>query len=313
MLSLLPEQYSTRIKDYKSEGLFYIKGRYEYSLQSKSKFTANFGIEKAMINYVPGNESIEELNVKGRIHLDAKNTELDIEKLNFKLGQDQVQAEFYIKDFAHPEVNLNAEANLHLENIIRFYPIDTLEKLSGEVKLKLVFNGLWEKLRENATGKDIQLQTKTEIKDLELQFKNDPNISKLPACTLFVMDGEVELKNCKILRGTSDLLLNGKVPRLFEYLNDRSKNLIIYGDLNSSHLKLEDFMMKYYSSTSKNQAIIPSNMVFKLDAKIGAFEYGNFKATQISGDIEIKNQKAIASDVKLKVMEGEAEIDAYFD
>lgn len=313
LLSLLPKEYKSKLQDYKSDGNFYIKGKFLYNSKSKYKLSADFGIENGIVNYLPGSTKMQNLVVKGNLLLSPEHTEIDIEKLRLNLGNDALSAQFYIKNFDQPEISLNADADLHLENFIHFYPIDTLSQLSGEVKLHLVFDGLWNNLKQNAFGKEVDLRGRAEVKNLELQFKGDEKISKLPACTLMVVDGQAELINCKLIRGSSDLLISGQVPGLFNYLNDKNNPLIIYGDVSSENLQMEDLLMKYYSSEDKNAPLIPSNVVFRLDARIKQFAYAKFKAQNISGNFEIKNQKAIASDVKLSVMEGEAEINAFFD
>ncbi|MBL7902117.1 MAG: hypothetical protein JNK73_08995 [Bacteroidia bacterium] len=313
LLSLLPNEFKGKIRDYKSDGNFYIKGKYSYDRTSKYRLSADFGIENGDVEYQPSSTKVQGLFVKGNLLLSPDQSELDVEKMRFQLGGDALAAEFYVKNFEHPEISLNADADLHLENLIRFYPIDTISRLSGELKLNLVFTGLWDHFKQNAFGKEVQLRSRAEVKNLELQFKGDEKTSKLPACTLMVLDGQAELINCQLIRGSSDLLISGQVPGLFDYLNDKTKPLIIYGDVSSENLQLEDLLMKYYSSEEKNAPLIPSNVLFRLDARIQNFAYAKFKAQNISGNFEIKNQKAIASDVKLKVMEGEAEINAYFD
>src|SRR5690606_38457398 len=59
--------------------------------------------------------------------------------------------------------------------------------------------------------------------------------------------------------------------------------------------------------------LIPANMRFNLDANISKFSFGKFEATGITGDIEIKDQKAIVNEVKLHSMGGEAKINAFID
>ena len=77
---------------------------------------------------------------------------------------------------------------------------------------------------------------------------------------------------------------------------------------------MEDFMSESKKSPESNdKPLIPSNVNFKLNAAIGKFSFGKFNATAITGEIEIKNQKAIVSDMKLQTMQGEAEINAFAD
>ena len=72
-------------------------------------------------------------------------------------------------------------------------------------------------------------------------------------------------------------------------------------------------MMKYKASEDRSTPLIPNNIQFKLNAAILNFSYAKFEAQSITGEIEIKNQKAIISDMRLQTMQGEAEIDAFAD
>jgi hypothetical protein len=59
--------------------------------------------------------------------------------------------------------------------------------------------------------------------------------------------------------------------------------------------------------------LIPANIRFHLNAIINKFTYSNFEANGMNGELEIKNQKAIVSDMHLYAMGGEATIDAFAD
>jgi hypothetical protein len=59
--------------------------------------------------------------------------------------------------------------------------------------------------------------------------------------------------------------------------------------------------------------LIPNGVNFSLDASIAKFTFGKFEASDLSGDIEIKNQKALANEVRLNTMEGAALVNAFLD
>ena len=67
------------------------------------------------------------------------------------------------------------------------------------------------------------------------------------------------------------------------------------------------------NSEGNNNPIIPDNVEFKLNAAILKFTFAGFEAQNITGEIEIKNQKAIINEMKLETMEGDATIDAFAD
>ena len=72
-------------------------------------------------------------------------------------------------------------------------------------------------------------------------------------------------------------------------------------------------MPKQISSEKQNSAIIPKNINFTLKTEINKLSYSKFLANTISGQIEIKNQKAMISDMILKTMEGDAQIEILAD
>jgi hypothetical protein len=107
--------------------------------------------------------------------------------------------------------------------------------------------------------------------------------------------------------------LNGKLPGFFKYILDSNSPLIIEGRLFSNYLRLEDLLPKQISSEKQNSAIIPKNINFTLKTEINKLSYSKFLANTISGQVEIKNQKAMISDMVLKTMDGAAQIEILAD
>ncbi|HQQ93035.1 MAG TPA: AsmA-like C-terminal region-containing protein [Bacteroidia bacterium] len=313
VISLMPGEVKGRINDYGSEGEFFIHGDYEYKAKGGYHLKTNFGVKQGVIVYKPNATRADHINLKGSLDMSPRNTSLELNGLKMRLGEDNISGNLLVRNFDEPQIKLETDANLMLENLLRFYPIDTIVQLSGRVRLKAACEGSLKELKSNVLGNTVVLNLEVALQDLKLQFKGDERLSSVENCSVYALDGEVMVRNCKLIRGKSDVTVNGRIPGLFAYISDRTKPLRIEGQLHSDNLYLEDFMTAYISSSDKQAPLIPGNIYFKLDASIGHFSYSKFRADEISGDIEIKNQKAIASDVKLKVMEGEAELNAYFD
>ena len=313
LISLMPREVKSRMNDYKSDGNFYVSGQYTYKKSGDYSLKTDFGIKKGEITYIPNNAKADKVSLLGKLILEPDYSKLELKDLQLKLGNDAIEGNLQLIDFKHPYLKFDAQASVLLEKFMNFYPMDTVRQMSGMLDLKSSFEGLVEDLKANAFSNAVRLTLEANIKELKIQFKNDDKLYAVETCSIIAINREVEVRNCKLIRGSSDVTVSGKIPGLFNYLNDRSQPLIIEGTLRSDNFRLEDFMLKYNSSPDKNAPIIPPNMFFQLDANMNHFSYANFKAEHVRGDFEIKNQKAIASDVKLDVMEGEAEINAYFD
>lgn len=311
LLSLLPRQYSRQLEDYEGKGKANLTGEYRYEADKSYSLKSRFGIRNGSIRYKPGDMQAKQVQAEGQFELGPATSFLALQSVRLQLGGGFIEGQFQLRDFK--DLQIQGKADVALENLFRFYPVDTLSLAKGQLAVDLDYNGTLDDLRRFSFKKEMDLELLAKAKDLEIQFKGDEKISRLPSCTLRLKGGEAELRDCRILRGKSDLLINGRAPGLFEYLRDRQNTLVLQGELFSENLYLEDLMVKYYSSGDKSAAIIPSNVHFKLDAGIRNFSYASFRASEISGNIEVRNRKAITSDLRMKVMEGEAEIEAFFD
>ena len=314
VLSLLPEKFKEHINDYESSGNFYAGGTIRYLNKNTYSLVSDFGIKKGEITYKPHSAKATNVNVQGYLNYSNISSVLNLKNVHLNLNSDEIKGNCLINNFSDPYLQLKANATVKLENLLSFWPIDTLSKLKGNLKIDTEIEGLLSSLKEQTFSEKVKLNLEANVSELEAQFKNDEKIYAVENCFITAKAREVEVRDLKLKRGSSDIVLNGKIPGLFNYIVDRSSPLTITGSLYSNYIKMEDFMSEGKKSTESNdKPLIPSNVNFKLNAAIGKFSFGKFDATGITGEVEIKNQKAIVSDMKLQTMQGEAEINAFAD
>jgi hypothetical protein len=313
LLSLLPAKYSDLVNDYESEGKLYLNGQYDFHSEKNYRLDCDFGISNAVINYRPQSTTANDVNVDGKLHITAKESSLRLDNISLKLKDDKINGNCSIKNFSDPLINLQAQASMHLENLQSFWPIDTLKTLSGELQLLTTIEGRLADLKANAFANNVSLQLQTEVKNLSLGFKGDDKLYEVPHCNLRANNTEVSVQDLQLRRGKSDMNVSGTIPGLFAYLSDRQSALVIKGTLRSNEIHIEDFMSNTNSSGTSDSPLIPNGVNFSLDASIAKFTFGKFEASDLSGDIEIKNQKALANEVRLNTMEGAALVNAFLD
>ncbi|MEO6303257.1 MAG: AsmA-like C-terminal region-containing protein, partial [Bacteroidia bacterium] len=313
VLSLLPDDQKQKANDYKSDGNFYTKGNFKYSGKNDFKIASEFGIKNGEVTYKPNSTTATNINIDGKLIYSNTQSKLDLTNVYMKLNNDELKGSFSVTDFSNPFLHFIVDATANLENLQNFWPIDTLSKLKGTLNINSEVEGLLSDLKDQTFSTKVKLNLDATVTNLEAQFKGDETIFAIENCSVTAKEREVEVKDLKLKRGSSDITLNGKLPGIFNYLSDKTAPLIITGNLFSNYIKLEDFMLKYKSSEDKTAPLIPNNIQFKLNAAIAKFAYSKFEAQSITGEIEIKNRKAIVSDMKLSTMQGEAEIDAYAD
>ncbi|MDI1354031.1 MAG: AsmA-like C-terminal region-containing protein [bacterium] len=314
LISLLPQKYRSKINDYESSGSIYARGSFEYTANGSYSLQTNFGIKQATITYKPLATSAEHVNIEGHIDVTDQASSLNLRKIYLKLKDDEIKGSCFIDNFSDPYLNVVAEVKLDLENLQNFWPIDTLSKLSGKLNVKAEIDGLLREIEDKSLSAKVNLTLSASIVSLQAQFKKDDRLIAIERGQLQVKNRDIEVKDLELLRGSSDLTLNGKVSGIFNYMTDKTAALWLDGTLKSSYIKMEDFMMKSGSETQTNDSpIIPANVYFNLDAGISKFTLGKFEAGALSGHIEIKSQKLIATDVKLETMDGKALINAFAD
>jgi len=315
VLSLLPEKFKENMSDYESSGNFYAGGTVRYLNKTNYSVVSDFGIKNGDITYKPNTAKASNVNLEGNLNYSATSSVLNLKNVHLNLKEDEIEGNCLINNFSDPYLRVKTKASVKLENLLSFWPIDTLSSLKGHLKINADAEGLVSALKDQTFSEKVKLSLEATVSELEAQFKGDDKMYAVENCIINAKDREVEVKNLKLKRGSSDLTVNGKIPGVFNYIIDRTAPLVINGSLYSKYLKMEDFMSAGNSSSSQsnNKPMIPSNVSFKFNAAIVKFSFRKFEAQSITGEIEIRNQKAIVSDMKLQAMEGDAEIDAFAD
>ncbi len=313
VLSLLPESEKERIRDYKSEGNFYVNGKMNY----KKDWSVNvdFGVSNTTVVYQPKDAKLSNLNAKGRFVSTKKETLLELKNVSGDLMSDHFYGEMILSNFNDAFLDMKVGGTLDLENFTKFWPIDTLSKLKGKIEFNGFVKSKVEELKKNVLSEGASLELKASLKNLVIQFKEQKDSTNIYSCELIAIDRSLEVNNLAIKKGKSDMVINGKVEGAFNYIMDGKNPLKIYGNLKSERIVVEDFIYDdpNASASKKSQVDVPDNINFILDASIEALSFGKFSATKLDGNIELKNKKILAESVNMLTMDGNAVIDALFD
>jgi hypothetical protein len=312
VLSLLPEKYAERINDYKSEGQFFSKGTFKYKAGKKADVFAEFGINDATVTYSQKNIAMKHLNIQGKLSVNDKDDYLNLQNISAELGSNTISGFCLITNLSDPYLNLNASVNAKLEDVNNFWPIDTLEYVSGSVQLNAAIKGSLNEMRQSAFSPNVSAEGSATLKDIKTKFKGKENELNITNGNFALNNRNVAVNDFKMLIGNSDIELNGQLPGFLNYLFDPKQTLFITAGLKSNKLTLEDLL--YGGERSASEAVnIPSNLNFHLNAEIAAFSFGKFEAQSLMGEIAVTDQKVMASNVSLNTMDGHATLNGIAD
>lgn len=312
VLSLLPEKYSERINDYKSEGNFFSKGSLHYKAGQKPDINAEFGINDATVTYVQKNVSLKHLNVQGKLSMNDKDDFLNLQNISAELGSNTISGFCLITNLTDPYLNLNAAVNANLEDVNNFWPIDTLQYVSGSIQLNAAIKGQLKEMRQSAFSPNVSAEGSATLKDIKTKFKGKENEINISGGSFTLNNRNVTVNDLKMIVGNSDIELNGQLPGFLNYLFDPKQPLVIKAGLKSNKIVLEDLL--YGGEKTANEPVnIPDNLNFNLNADITNFTFAKFEAQSLTGDITVFEQKVIASNISLNTMDGRATLNGIAD
>lgn len=310
VLSLLPEKHTEHVKDYSSDGNFFSKGHIKYTNGSPLAVKADFGIKNATVTYKPNNKQLEKLNLDGVLNYNSKSSVLKLKNITAVLGGSAFSGECVINDFSNPYLALSAHINTSLEELNAFWPMDTLEHVSGNIKLNADIEGLISEFRQSAFSPNIKSKGSAEFTQLKAKFKGKQNEINIPEGLLSLDNRDITVSNFNLITGQSDIRLDGKCPEFLNYLFDSKKPLVINAALQSKSIALEDILFGGNTNSETQKVNIPENLVFNLKCDIKKLSFEKFGAEELLGEIDIKNQKVAVKDLSLNTMDGKARLNA---
>lgn len=313
LLSLLPEKYASRMDDYKSEGDFFSKGSINYKAGQKTIVSAEFGINNATVTYKQQNVKLSKVNIQGKLNINEKEDYLNLQNISAELGSNTLNGYCLITNLSDPYLNLGGAVNANLADVNNFWPIDTLQYVSGSVQLNATIKGNLNEMKRSAFSQSISAEGSATLKEIKTKFKSKENEINISEGNFILSNRSVAVNNFKMLIGNSDVELNGQLPGFMNYLLDAQQPLVINADLKCNKLILEDVLYGGQNSSGSEKVNVPSNLSFDLNASIADFTFSKFEAQSVSGKIGIHNQKVVAENISLITMDGNAQLNAIAD
>jgi hypothetical protein len=312
-LSLLPEKFQSKITDYSSDGVFYANGEAHYKAGIPLKVNAEFGIKNANILYKPKKTTLSNVNLIGNLVINEHHSELKLQHISANLNSNSFSGNVELTNFENPYIKLNVAAKTKLEELILFYPIDTLESVSGNIDVTANIEGLISELQNNSYSPTIKANGEATITNIKAKFKQSENELNINEGKVNLNERHLNIFGLKLIKGNSDVMLIGEMPNFLGYLFDTKTPLSIIANISSNNIQLEDFIFASKGNESSKSISIPDNFDFNINVNINKFSFGKFMADNIKGVVLLKNQKIALKDVTLNATDGTIKLNAFAD
>lgn len=312
-LSLLPEKFQNQIADYKSDGEFYAKGECHYHYSKPISIISEFGIKQATITYKPQNTTLSNVNLQGSLNFSNKRSILKLQNISANLNSNTFSGNVEISNFNDPYLKLDVAAKTKLEELIAFYPVDTIREISGSIDVKADLEGLISDMRNNTFSPDIKANGIASIKDLKVKFKQSNKDLNIPEGELKLTDRKLHVTGLKILKGSSDLVLVGDMPNFLGYLFDPNTALAINANVSSDFIDLDDFLFASGSASGSSAFSISNKLELNVVVSVKKLVLGTFKAESIQGSLLLKDKKIALKELSLVSSDGTIKLNAFAD
>jgi hypothetical protein len=246
--AFLPNDVKAELAPFQYDGRIYfdalVRGR--ISPQQMPLIEVDFGCEDAWFLNTAANEKLDKLGFKGHYFNGsdhALNTsELHITNVNARPGKGVFKANFQMRDFTHPQINMQVSSELELRFLGEFFGINDIKQTTGNIKLDMDFNELMDlTLPEKALGKLQEgIQSKLVVENLSFKIPGHPLPVKNMNIHAAMNKGNITLDSATMSIGESDLRLKGSLSDIQAFLRDRDKAVTLKLHAASNKMLLKD-------------------------------------------------------------------------
>lgn len=303
-LSLLPQSQQERIKEYEGDGDFYLKGSINGPLNTAelAGLKAEFGFQQASLTYKPNKVTATNINLTGFYSNTNGYDELRLSKINATINNNVISGDFKLIDFNDPYIDTKFKLNANLNELILFYPIDTISEIIGNVMFEAEVKGKLSNLKKDFTDASNYSKGNLSFSNVKFNFKNDDYKWDLPYGKLNFSGNNLITDSLRLLVGSSDLNLQGSLLNFIPWLIKDNEHLNVNATCNSDFISLDELLKS--SSGSTDDFTFPKWLSFNIQSTVDKIKLGKFTASSIKGTIQLSDNKLYSDNISFQSMGG---------
>jgi hypothetical protein len=324
LLSLLPGRYNEKVKNYESSGTMYltttIKGQAGEGMYPV--VNAEFGIDKGEITQVSSKVTLKNVNLKGSFtngYVEKKDRNyLEIEQFSAGVVEGHIDGRIRISNFDDPVVNASANANIDLADLQKFLAIDTIESLSGQLKLNASFNGKIKDPKNYLEDdfKDSKTTGLMTVKNAALRLKNNNlKFDSLDAGFVFE-NNDIQVNNFSGNISGNDFALKGYFRNMLAWIFLDDQDLTVDAMFRSRNIDLEAFLKDKTEESAQAadyKVRFSEHVNFNLTTEIDRLKFKRFEASNIRGVLSLKDRQLTADPLTMETMNGNIKMSGMVD
>jgi hypothetical protein len=312
LLSLFPETTTERLSQYRSDGdvFFNLTLQGEISERKSPLIAIAFGCTNTTLYHPEYKSKIEHANLKGSFAspslTDFSQAELFLSGVNGELNGQVFNADLWMRNFNDPYVRFHFKGDLDAASIYHFYPITALADLEGFISADIAFEGQTSLLKNKSTVQRVKTNGAIVMSNVNFAYGKQQAHLKNINGTLQFNNHDLALSNVTGYFENSDFRLNGFFKNIITFLLFENQPIGIEADLKSNYLDMDQLLaIGFRGDDSKRYRFgISPDVQLSFNCDVNRMKYKRFKATQVKGDLLVKNQVAVSRNVTMNTLGG---------
>lgn len=323
LINRLPIAYKKHMSDYKTKGNLYfealIKGRYDSSFLPV--FSCKFGINNGTFIQKENDIALENINLSGSFtngnSRSFHSCVLELSSFSANLKGGSVKGSFRMVNFNKPTLKLVAQTDFKLQDIQNFVKIDTIESISGDMKMNLSYEGTPTNIKKFTVSDfmNSQISGRMNFANTNLKIKNNSkSFSNINASFQF-NNNDIIVDNLTGKVSNTDIKLNGIFRNAISYIFLPNQKLYIDASLHSAYVNLNELLHDEKSGGKDNTYALVFTDALECDLKVdfGKLIFRKFEADNLRGNFRFKDKKLYANDVSFSTMTGTISLSGLID
>ncbi|MCU0458744.1 MAG: AsmA family protein [Bacteroidales bacterium] len=324
LLSLVPLFYMKGYENLRATGTMAldgaVKGVYSQADSTLPDVSLNLLVSDGMISYPALPEKISDINIAAKLLADGKeldNTTVDVSLFHFELAGNPFDMNLSLATpVSDPSVTATARGKVDLVKLRQAVPLDSIT-LNGLLDISLdiagsmsmIENGEYDKFRATGnlslSGMAVAMADMPELKVSNASFAFSPEYAELTGMNATMGKG-------------SDFAITGRLGNYIPYLFSDG---VVRGNLSlrSEKIDLNEIMDFIPSDTVETDTVpmevfgVPENIDFTFDALVGRLEYGRLSASDVKGNITVRDGSVTVRETGMKALGGTLLVNAVYD
>lgn len=261
LFAFAPESVAKQLSHFRYDGLVNFEGTVKGPLANghMPRIDVSFSCANAWVHNQESNKKMDSVAFKGYYTNGAEQTlktsELRLLNMHARPGTGIFDCNFVMRDFSNPRILMQVNSDLELEFIGAFLGIKDLQRITGQISLKMNFKDLVDfSMPEQSMGKLTQgIQSELSVRNLTFRIPNYPyNVEHLNLHA-DMKNGFVRLDSLVCNIGHSDFYLNGSLSDLPAIFHQQHKPVVATLNARSSKIILRELLNIDTTKTHKGK------------------------------------------------------------